>query len=403
MDTQVAGSPEDKVRAADAGSLNMQVTLNRNSELNETIQTNSSPARLDAVAPPNSSRASYGLPIPVSQQFASALRQGAENLQNLMTLASIVYSAGIGISAGGGNAVVEFGKAVAEEAASEAAETGLANIAVAITRDGQTLQTMSGQLENPRRVQGTIFFPPTTEAQRNAFDKSDLHEIQNVGVGGYSYQGYDRDSIEEVGIGFSGPFVDVRSPDLSNLSSAGPETSAGEVLFETSFENGISGLSPVSGQATIDNQVVSDGEKSLKISAENNSSRIVELEFERDFSGEFQIDYDIRFNTSNRYAGVHFGYNDYLLKHSFQSQLITVVRPGNSPIGSVACGFNSGQWYSGTLRLTDSGVVWNIGENRCRLSTSTSITGGSSLKLRAYIPDQDDIVFYDNIVIRRIQ
>jgi hypothetical protein len=180
------------------------------------------------------------------------------------------------------------------------------------------------------------------------------------------------------------------------------ETQSGDVLFEESFESGLGAVSNETGRVGRVESGYGDGQYSVNISYSGNP-RIVEASTRTEFSDDLEINYATKIRTNDRYAGAHFEYNGYLLKHSFQNQSISIVIPGQKPpIASASCSLESDQWYSGTIRITDEKTVWTFDGGRCELTTSESITGTDRLGLRGFVPDAGDTVYFDEIKIRRI-
>lgn len=225
-------------RANPAGPIQMDVALGSDTLLADAAQPDSDGSvTLSASAAPGPSSGGYGVLTPPSTQLSDALREGAKDLQTLMTLSSIVYGGGIAAVRGGGSVLLQFAigsaESAAEEAVSAGVQTGIMKLSRALTQDGRRVENFGGaQLERPRLAAGTVFFPPTTEQLRDALSVSDLN--QDVPYG-YEDHAVGSGEIEAVALGASGAFVTVRAQQEQTPT---PTTDQfGEILPSAIVEN----------------------------------------------------------------------------------------------------------------------------------------------------------------------
>jgi outer membrane protein assembly factor BamB len=211
------GAEGNYIRADSAGIVEMSVEMPQNTPLSGVSNTrsddNAEPATFQAQAPPGLGGTAgviggYASPISPQERLSNSLKKGYEDLKKLMAGASFVYGLGIGIFQSSGNIALTFVEEITKEAVSSAVDiegrvaTGIIDIALAVTNEGEQLDELHvAEEERIRLAKGSIAIPPTTPEQKNLTSPSKLEQAEI---------GYDLpDGIQEAGVGFSGPFVNI--------------------------------------------------------------------------------------------------------------------------------------------------------------------------------------------------
>jgi hypothetical protein len=224
--------------------------------------------------------------------------------------------------------------------------------------------------------------------------------------------------------------VGVHGPTLyfSDTPDDPPDTPS-KVLYDESFESGVGGVVEMEGR--ISHGTVGNGsDRSLRIKGSYTDSdgetasnpRVVKAQLPGTYPGGIEITYDVRLDTEDQYAGLHFVLDGYKLKHSGQSGRIVLVPPPGETLPSMDPGeeigsalpsipflspssFETGAWYSGTIRLTASGMEWKLkkdGDVKATLESDVNLTEPDLIYIHGYVPSNGDSVYLDNLTIRTV-